>query len=203
MGSMPRLLALAVVDDGRAAPRAVADPDATWIAQVVAAGSGDRRSMGALFERFAPLVHGVLIARVRRAEADDLVHDVFMTAMRGLSLLREPAAFPGWLATIARNRATDFLRARKPSASDVDPDQLVDTREAPSDDRREAERVLRIIRSLPEAYRETLTLRLVEGLTGAEIADSVGLTHESVRVNLHRGMKLLRERLEAPEGAAR
>jgi RNA polymerase sigma-70 factor (ECF subfamily) len=57
--------------------------------------------------------------------------------------------------------------------------------------------VLDVIRSLPAAYRETLVLRLVEGMTGPEIAERTGLTAASVRVNLHRGMKLLRERLHA------
>jgi len=52
-------------------------------------------------------------------------------------------------------------------------------------------------RRLPEAYRETLILRLVEGMTGPEIAAQTGLTPESVRVNLCRGMKLLRELLES------
>ena len=51
------------------------------------------------------------------------------------------------------------------------------------------------IRNLPEAYRETLTMRLVEGMTGPEIARQTGLTPDSVRVNLCRGMKLLREAL--------
>ena len=61
---------------------------------------------------------------------------------------------------------------------------------------REARRLLAIVRTLPDAYRETLVLRLVEGLTGPEIAERTGLTPASVRVNLHRGMKLLREKLE-------
>ena len=60
----------------------------------------------------------------------------------------------------------------------------------------EALAVLALIRTLPEAYRETLVLRLVEGLTGPEIAERTGLTPASVRVNLHRGMKLLREKLQ-------
>ena len=55
--------------------------------------------------------------------------------------------------------------------------------------------VLDVVRKLPDAYRETLLMRLVEGMTGAEIAAKSGLTPASVRVNLHRGMKLLRERL--------
>jgi len=62
--------------------------------------------------------------------------------------------------------------------------------------RTEAIRLLDVVRSLPEAYRETLVLRLVEGMTGPEIAARTGLTPASVRVNLHRGMKMLREKLE-------
>ena len=57
--------------------------------------------------------------------------------------------------------------------------------------------MLAAIRALPEAYRETLVLRLVEGMTGPEIAERTGLTAGSVRVNLYRGMKQLRERLRA------
>ena len=60
----------------------------------------------------------------------------------------------------------------------------------------EAFAILESIRQLPESYRETLLLRLVEGMTGPEIAARTGLTAESVRVNLCRGMKMLRELLE-------
>jgi RNA polymerase sigma-70 factor (ECF subfamily) len=104
--------------------------------------------------------------------------------------LREPAAFGGWLATIARHRATDYRR-RTPIT-----ESLVDDVAAPRDpDNLQARVILDAVRALPDAYRETLILRLVEGMTGAEIADRTGLTAASVRVNLHRGMKLLREKL--------
>ena len=63
-------------------------------------------------------------------------------------------------------------------------------------ERADAHAALDAIRALPEAYRETLMLRLVEGLSGPEIATRTGLTPASVRVNLHRGMKLLREKLQ-------
>jgi RNA polymerase sigma factor (sigma-70 family) len=70
--------------------------------------------------------------------------------------------------------------------------------EMPGGDPIEAETfaVLEVIRRLPEAYRDTLLMRLVEGMSGQEIADRTGLAPGSVRVNLHRGMKLLREKLE-------
>jgi len=140
------------------------------------------------------MVHGILLARVRAPDAEDLVHDVFLQAMRKLSGLRSPEAFPSWLASIARNCAAEHYRAAKHAA---DAAREAGSRESGStcapEDR--AYEVLEVIRKLPEAYRETLILRLVEGMTGPEIADRTGLTADSVRVNLFRGMKMLRERL--------
>ncbi len=57
--------------------------------------------------------------------------------------------------------------------------------------------ILEAVMSLSETYRETLILRLVEGMTGPEIAARTGMTHGSVRVNLHRGMEQLRAKLIA------
>ena len=52
-----------------------------------------------------------------------------------------------------------------------------------------------MILRMPLTYKETLVLRLIEGMTGPEIAEQTGMTPDSVRVNLHRGMKLLRKEL--------
>ena len=162
---------------------------------VAAARDGDRAAFGRLYDRFAPMVHGLLLARVPRADVDDLVQDAFLQAMRRLGSLRSAEAFGPWLATIARNRARDHWRRGE------------DTVELPDDvpgrphPEGEAMTVLAAIRRLPEAYRETLVLRLVEGMTGPEIAERAGLTPGSARVNLHRGMQMLREALGRSEKA--
>jgi RNA polymerase sigma-70 factor, ECF subfamily len=156
---------------------------------VAAARDGDRGAFGKLYERHARMVHGVLVAHVPFAEVDDLVHDVFLLALRKLGSLRQPGAFGGWLIAIARNRATDFHR--KPRATEELPPEIGSS----DPEEYEARAALEAIRSLPEAYRETLVLRLVEGMKGPEIAARTGLTPASVRVNLHRGMKQLREKL--------
>lgn len=155
---------------------------------------GDRESFSRLYSLFAPLVHGILLARVPRAEVEDLVQDIFLHAYRKLETLRDRAAFGPWIAMIARNRAVDFHRRSKETVEIND-----ELRGSEAHDSRAAE-ILELIRSLPEAYRETLVLRLVEGMTGPEIAARTGLTAASVRVNLHRGMKLLREQLGFLEG---
>ena len=156
---------------------------------VQAARGGDREAFGELYERYSRMVHGVLLAHVPYAEVDDLLQDVFLIALRRLDGLREPTAFAGWLLVIARNRANDFHR--RPRAAD----ELRDSAGSADRDEQEARAALAAIQSLPEAYRETLCLRLVEGMTGPEIATRTGLTPASVRVNLHRGMKQLREKL--------
>jgi RNA polymerase sigma-70 factor (ECF subfamily) len=120
------------------------------------------------------------------------VQDVFAIALERLPQLAEPAAFPGWLMSIARNRAVDHVRARRPT------DELSDVPVA-APRSAEVAQALAALRALPEAYQETMILRLVEGLSGPEIAEQTGLSAGSVRVNLHRGMKLLRERLGIAE----
>ena len=154
-----------------------------------AVADGDRDAFSELHADYVRMVHAIILGRVPRHEVDDLVQDVFLTAYTRLHELRDPLAFGGWLATIARHRATDHLRRAHeqvplpddlPGGAAFEPETLA---------------VLEAVRRLPEAYRETLLMRLVEGMTGQEIAERTGLSAGSVRVNLHRGMKMLRETL--------
>jgi len=158
---------------------------------VAAARDGDRSAFGELYSQYARVVHGILLSRIPPMDVDDLVQDVFLRAMGRLHTLRDVAAFPGWLAALARNRAADYHRRSR---------ELVELQEDCAEANpppAEAVAILAAIQSLPDAYREPLVLRLVEGLTGPEIAARTGLTPGSVRVNLHRGMTRLREKLEA------
>ena len=169
---------------------------------VEAARAGDRAAFGRLYDDYGRMVHGILMARVPLSEVEDLVQDVFITAMRKLPSLRDVEKFGGWLATIARNRANDFHR-KTPQTVELTDEANDSARGQPSPtthDNYDAAAALAAIRSLPEAYRETLILRLVEGMKGPEIAVRTGLTPGSVRVNLHRGMQLLREKLSQPQG---
>lgn len=164
---------------------------------VAAARRGDRAAWNWLYRRYARLVHGVLVTRVSPSDAEDLVQDVFTRAMGTIDGVRDGTCIGAWLAAVARNRATDFLRQqrRRPTTA-LDGSTDPPAPAGPDRERAiEAAEALAHIRRLPEAYRETLALRLVEGLTGPEIAQRLGMTHGSVRVNLHRGMTMLRQSL--------
>lgn len=166
----------------------ISEPRLQEAALVRAAQGGDRAAFGALYEQYARMIHGILLAHVSYSDAEDLLQDVFVRAMEQLHALRDAGAFGGWLAAIARRSATDLHRRRKP---------LQEVRDRPGGARpdKEAFAILDAMQALPNAYRETLILRLVEGMTGPEIAARTGLTPDSVRVNLCRGMKQLREAL--------
>jgi RNA polymerase sigma-70 factor (ECF subfamily) len=164
---------------------------------VTAARDGDRAAFGRLYDRYARMVHGILLARVPPREVDDLVQEVFLAALRQLHALRDVTRFGAWLGTITRNRANDYFRRAIPDEKVTEPadENRAESRSNDHATEQEAAMILEIVRTLSEPYREPLILRLVEGMTGPEIAARTGLTHGSVRVNLYRGMQLLREKL--------
>ena len=168
------------------APSPTVSPEAGIVERIEA---GDEEAFAELYRKFAPMVHGIALSRVPRAEADDLVQEVFISVHKNLTSLRDRSAVGPWLAKIARNRAVNYYRSARPN------DELNDDIAGSRNARPEAYEVLSVIRSMPDTYRETLVLRLIEGLTGPEIAAQTGMSADSVRVNLHRGMKMLREKL--------
>jgi RNA polymerase sigma-70 factor, ECF subfamily len=179
--------------------RPVTEPFGSDAHLAAAARAGDRTAFGRLYERYARMVHGVLLAKVPRGEVDDLVQDVFIKALRGLSTLREAASFPAWLAAIARNLANDYHRRSSPVQQFTDgaPEDAMKRGSVSPQPDISASAIWDALGSLPDAYKETLILRLVEGMTGPEIAARTGMTHGSVRVNLYRGMEQLRAKLHA------
>lgn len=158
----------------------------------MAARTGESSAIEALYERFARAVHGCLLSYVPHSEAEDLLQDVFEIVLRRLEELREPAAFPGWLMATTRNVALQHLRRR--GRSDVDLHDIEADGGGP-DESAEVRHVLAALARTSPKYREVLVLRLVEGMTGPEIADATGLTHGTVRVYLHEGMQSLRSSL--------
>lgn len=154
------------------------------------ATGGDRAAFERVYARTRVAVHAAVLARVAWREVHDVVQETYVTAWLKLPELREPAAFPGWILAIARRAAGAHTRRQREHAEVAAPTAIAPV---PTLEAREA---LAAIQRLPDAYRETLVLRLVHGLGGPEIAEATGLAPESVRVNLCRGMKLLRAALD-------
>lgn len=164
-------------------------------ALVARARRGDERAFAALHAKYCRLVHALAVAHGAAREADDVEQEVFLAAFRSLGSLRSDEHFGGWIAQIARHRATRVAMAARTRGRTAALEHDVVAHDSVASCAATTSDVLRVLESLPEAYRETLALRLVEGLSGPEIAALTGLTHGSVRVNLTRGMELLRSAL--------
>lgn len=167
-------------------------PNAGWLPALLApASAGDGEARHRLYQHYARVVHGIALARVGAQDADDVTQEAFATIYARLHTVRDAAALPGWIAAIARRRAADWLRRRRRRPPSATLDEVVDP-SPPVESEMMAARILEVLRQLPDAYREPLVLRLVEGLSGPEIAERTGMTPASVRVNLCRGMARLR-----------
>ncbi len=168
-------------------------------ADVRSAQRGDPAAMGRIYQRHARMVRAVLLAYVGPDEADDLVQEVFVRALGGIAGLREQASIGAWLAGCARNEARGWKRAiRRRWSLLLSLGRESDRHgEHPAAGAQEldADDVLAAIRRLPEEYREVLILRLVEQLTGPQIAAWSGRSHAAVRVCLSRGMRILKQEL--------
>lgn len=158
---------------------------------VLRARRGDHSAFAALWERYAANVRAVVAGVLSSPHLDDVVQDVALLALSKMHTLRDGRGFVAWLCAIARNRARNVRKAMKQQEQSGDMDELPASAAAGA---AETDAALAALRALPETYRQPLVLRFLHGLSGQQIAARLGMTHGSVRVNLCRGLKLLRER---------
>src|SRR5262245_54818680 len=167
---------------------------------------GDRAAFEELVRRTSRLVFARLYLETGDVhQAEDLLQDTLLTAFRSLKQLTEPDKFRPWLLRIAQNAAIDA--ARRGSRLKRTPAPIPETRavDSPEDlaERDELrQKVLVVLRSLPEEYRLPLTLRYLAGADYQTIQTQMGLTNGSLRGLLHRGLKLLRAEMHQLLGEA-
>lgn len=162
---------------------------------------GDVESLGELFDLVAPRLLGVAIHVVGDpSEAEDLVQATFLAAVQGRGEIDAARPALPWLMGVLAHKATDLRRRRGRSVPvDVDWQQVLGSES--TDPTRRAEtlelegQVAKAIDSLGEPDRRVLLLRLRHGMAIADIAHLLDKSPGSVRVQLHRGFKKLRERL--------
>lgn len=173
-------------------------------ALVLQAQSGDRAAFEELVRRTSRLVFARLYLETGDTHrAEDLLQDTYLSAFRSLHRLKSPDGFRPWLLAIAHNAMTDAARrdGRKKRAgptsetplgliasSALPPDEV-----AQRDETRQA--ILAVLRSLPDDHRLPLTLRYIVGADYETISTQLGLSNGALRGMLHRGLKLLRDRL--------
>jgi len=166
------------------------------LAVVTAVKSGDQGAMAELYDRYSSVVYAVALRVLGDTmAAEDVLQEVF------LQLWRNPSAFDAargslgaWLAVIARNRAIDALRKRKPETDIEDLVVSVAPDLASEVDRsRAAEKVRGVLGSMPSAQRSALEMVYFQGLSHSEIADKTGEPLGTIKTRIRAGLMMLRK----------
>lgn len=165
------------------------------------AKSGNATAFGALYDQYMPQIYRFVTLRIggNREEAEDLTHEVFVSAWQNISTYAE-RGFPlsSWLYQIARNRIIDHFRTKK---SDVPLDDYVTIEEHDGeigpdiDAAMTLARVQEAITKLGEEQQTVLIMRFVDDRPTSEVAKVLGKTEGAVRLVQHRALRALRDTL--------
>jgi RNA polymerase sigma-70 factor, ECF subfamily len=127
-------------------------------------------------------------------EADDILQDVFLKLARRAKELPEPAKLPGWIFLITRNAIIDHYRTRKETVAV--PETLASEVEAAPEEAEGLNASLRrMIRNLPEPYREAILLAEFEDLPQVELAKRLGISISGAKSRVQRGRQMLKKML--------
>jgi RNA polymerase sigma-70 factor (ECF subfamily) len=153
-----------------------------------------RRQLGAadlVYHRHVHAVQAVLARKLGpRPDIEDLLQEVFASALRSIHKLRDPTALRPWLIgiTLSRLRAYDRWRRRKGWLTFVPPDQLPELSSAPDEHHAEVvHEVCRLLAQLPDDERIALVLHRVEGRSISESAEACGMSISTFKRRLSRG----------------
>jgi RNA polymerase sigma-70 factor, ECF subfamily len=181
------------------------EADARLLRRIAA---GDSGALSELYDRFSrPLYSAAVRILGDAAEAQDVVHDVFLTLWEKASVFRpERGNAFSWAATLTRNRAIDRLRTRRrrsemlerSAPSDLGyPDEAEQPRAGDAADRGDRAQLVRTaVSSLPEEQQRALELAYFGGLSQQEIAERLSAPLGTVKARMRRGLARLREALE-------
>ena len=177
-------------------PSAERQGSASDLATVTAMKSGDQSALAELYDRYSSVVYAVALRVLGdTGAAEDVLQEIF------LQLWRNPGAFDAsrgnlgsWLAVIARNRAIDSLRRRRPEADigevivSVAPDLV-----AEADRSRAAQRVREVLGTMPAPQRYALEMAYFEGMSHSEIAGKTGEPLGTIKTRIRSGLMALRK----------
>lgn len=158
--------------------------------------SGDEQAMAELYDRYSSIVYSVALRVLGdTAAAEDILQDVFMQLWRTPDAFdAKRGSFPGWLAVIARNRAIDAMRKRRPESDiteiviSIEPDLAGGMEWS-----RALEKIRSALASMSSPQRSALEMAFFEGLTHTEIAAKTGEPLGTIKTRIRSALVSLRK----------
>lgn len=169
---------------------------------VAGARRGDMRAFERLYRMHSGRVYGLCLRMTRRPDAaEDCVQQTFIRAWRNLSSFEGRSSFGTWLHRIAVNEV--LTQARNHGTRSESDEELVAELDKERDDgpfdAADVMDVERALHSLPDGARHAMVLQALYGYSHEEVANMLGIAVGTCKAQVHRGRRLLRERLGLPE----
>ena len=124
---------------------------------------------------------------------EDIVQETFLRAWRSLESLKDESAAKAWLITILRRENARRFERKQLTLVDIDDHEVSDVKSTSTDQEIENHLLRRQIEKLEIEYREPLTLQVLGGFSGEEIADILSLNKNTVMTRLFRARNQLKE----------
>jgi len=160
----------------------------------------EQQAMTAVFDRYAGLVYSVALRVLQdKGQAEDVMQEIFFQLWRNpTSFSSARGSLGAWLLVLARNRAIDHLRQRRPTEP-VDEVALPASTNLQTEAERSIlmQRVRGIIVDLPREQQDSLNMAFFEGLSHSEIAEKTGQPLGTVKTRIRAALTSLRKRLES------
>lgn len=173
------------------------------IALIKSAKAGSELAFTKIFNRYKPFVEGVLMTYIKdEDEAKDIANIVFLKVFDKISTFTNYDTFGGWLRILTKNVAIDYLRTVKQTYSlqegvtSNEFEENSDDTEKSYIDRMTYENLIAMFDKLPPSYRDACRMFYVDNMPIAEISKALGVPKGTIKSDLHRMRKILRNHLK-------
>jgi len=157
---------------------------------------GERKAQELLYRQYAGVLYGICLKYSRnKTEAEDNLHDSFMTIYEKIGQYKSKGSFEGWIKRITVNTVLQkYRREEYLSVVNENTPEIV-TVESNYEDIG-LQTLLKYIQELPNKYRATFNLYVLDGYTHKEISELLGTSVGTSKSNLARARMLLKEKIE-------
>lgn len=157
---------------------------------------GEREAQEQLYRKFSNVLFGICLKYSRnKSEAEDNLHDSFLVIFDKIGQYKSKGSFEGWIKRITINtvlqkyRKTEYLKV---VSENVEEEEVIETTNSSI----ELHTLLRYIQELPNKYRLTFNMYVLDGFSHKEISEQLGTSLGTSKSNLARARMILKEKIE-------
>ena len=156
----------------------------------------DRAAQNELFRKYKDTLFFTSLKYCRNeADAEDNLHDAFITIFQKINTFKNKGSFEGWMKRITIYKAIDKYKTNKAVNIEIKDDVLEENVEVETNTNFSLDELLKLIQELPDQYRLVFNLYQLDGYSHKEISTLLKISEGTSKSNYHRAKLLLRDKI--------